>query len=174
MNEFQQLLQTLKQPEYLHVLLNPLPLYGLAMGMLALILALLLHSQPARLVGLAIIFVACVSVAAVGRYGHRGYDRVSAMSSGDAQQWLDVHQQRADRAKYAFYLTGLLALAAAAAEWKRPGAAVRLAVATLVLAMVSGALGGWVAHAGGQVRHPEFRDGPPAQPAAPHEHHHAH
>lgn len=174
MNELQIFLHALKQPEYLHILLNPLPMYGLAMGLLALVLALLLKSRPARVVALVLIVVACASVWPVVRYGHGGYDRVSAMSNNDAKQWLDVHQQRADRAKYVFYLTGLLALAALSAEWKLPKAALPLTVATFLLAVVSSGLGGWIAHAGGKVRHSEFRDGPPPQLVEHHEHDHSH
>ena len=32
--------RNLSQPEYIHVLINPLPVYGLAMGIIALIIAL--------------------------------------------------------------------------------------------------------------------------------------
>ncbi|MCG3147767.1 MAG: hypothetical protein PCFJNLEI_01208 [Verrucomicrobiae bacterium] len=176
MNELQLFLHALKQPEYLHVLLNPLPMYGLAMGLLALLLALLLRSRPARVVALVLVALSCASVWPVVRYGHGGYDRVSAMSNNEAKQWLDVHQHRADRAKYIFYLAGLLALAALAADWKFPRAALPLAVATLVLAVVSSGLGGWIAHAGGKVRHSEFRDGPPPNPIEPsqREEHHKH
>ena len=73
------------------------------MGLLALILALLLKSRPARIVALVLVAVACASVWPVTRYGHGGYDRVSSMSNNHAKQWLDVHQQRADRAQYIFY-----------------------------------------------------------------------
>ncbi len=174
MSEFQLFLKALGQPEYVHVLLNPLPLYGLGMGILALVLALLLKSRAARLVGLTIVVVACVSVWPVVRYGHGGYDRVYAMSYGDAQQWLDVHEKRAELGSLIFYLTALVALTAGVAEWKSPKAAVPLAIATLILALVASGLGGWIAHAGGKVRHSEFRDGPPPKPVDPHEHDHEH
>jgi uncharacterized membrane protein len=174
MNELEMFLQALKQPEYRHVLLNPVPMYGLAMGLLALVLALLLKSRPARAVASVLIAVACALVWPVVRSGHAGYDRVSAMSNTDAKQWLDVHQHGADRIKFVFYLTGLLAMASHAAEWKNSRAALPLAVATLVLAVVSIGAGGWIAHAGGKVRHSEFRDGPPPQPVEHRAHDHGH
>ncbi len=37
-------------PDYLHVLLNPIPVYGLAMGIIALLVAFALRSRPARVV----------------------------------------------------------------------------------------------------------------------------
>jgi hypothetical protein len=41
-------LKGLKQPEYIHVLINPLPVYGLAMGVIGLIIGLVLRSREAR------------------------------------------------------------------------------------------------------------------------------
>jgi hypothetical protein len=161
MNALQELLHALKQPEYGHVLLNPLPVYATAMGVLALAVALLARSQPAQRLGLLIVFIGCASVWPVVKYGHQGYDRVYAMSKPDAQQWLDVHQERADQLKYVFYLTGLIALAALIAHWQLLKPAMPLTIAALLLAAVCVGLGGWISQAGGKVRHSEFRDGPP-------------
>lgn len=169
MNELHQLLQSLKQPEYVHVLLNPLPVYATALGVIALAVALLARSQPAQRLGLLIVLIGCASVWPVVKYGHRGYDRVYAMSKGDAQQWLDVHRHRADQLQYVFYLTGVVALVALLAHWKLPKPATLLTVAALLLAMVCVGVGGWISQAGGKVRHSEFRDGPPATPLEHHE-----
>jgi len=57
----------------------------------------------------------------------------------------------------------LAALAAAAitAEFAAPKAAVSMAIATLILALVSLGVGGYIAYAGARVRHKEFRfEGP--------------
>src|ERR1041384_2014911 len=164
MDEMRLVLQHLKQPEYVHVLLNPLPLYALAMGVLALGIALLLRSKQAQVVALIVVIVGCASAYPVLHYGQRGYDRVYAMSNHDAQQWLDLHMQRAERFVYAFYLTGLVAIAALVALQKYPKAATPLALAALLLAAASVGIAGWISHAGGQVRHSEFREGPPPHP----------
>jgi hypothetical protein len=168
MSELLQILQTLKQPEYAHVLLNPLPVYGLAMGLLALVFGLLVRNAGARLTGLALVAVACLSVWPVAQYGHRGYDRVYAMSNDDAREWLDAHAGRAGRGAYVYYAAGLAALAAIAAPRKFPKASPALTAATLALAVAALGAGGWISHAGGQVRHPEFREGPPAVRAEQH------
>ncbi|MCG3150127.1 MAG: hypothetical protein PCFJNLEI_03605 [Verrucomicrobiae bacterium] len=174
MDELHLLLQHLRKPEYVHVLLNPLPVYALAMGVLALGIALLMRSRPAQVVALIVVLVGSASAYPVLRYGQRGYDRVYAMSNSDAQLWLDQHMHRAERFVFAFYLTGLLAVAALGALWKIPQAALPLAIATILIATVSIGIGGWISHAGGQVRHSEFRSGPPPK-ADEHdhsEHHH--
>jgi hypothetical protein len=41
-------LKDISQPEYIHVLINPLPVYGLAMGVIGLIIALTQRSRPAQ------------------------------------------------------------------------------------------------------------------------------
>lgn len=48
MTELHDFLQQLRQPEYVHVLLNPIPVYGMASGILALVVALILRSRPSR------------------------------------------------------------------------------------------------------------------------------
>lgn len=167
-SEWELFFDKLQQPEYLHVLLNPLPVYGTALGSVGLLVALLLRSRPAQLVALVLIVISAASTWLVVRYGHLGYDRVYAMSYGDAQQWLDVHAKRGTNFAYAFYLLAALALAAIGVPSKYPKAAVWVAIATLVLAVLCAGIGGWIAHAGGAVRHKEFREGPPRQAVEPH------
>lgn len=164
MPELKQLLDALKQPEYVHVLLNPLPVYGLAMALLALVAGLIARSKAAQATGLLLAVVACGSVWPVVEYGEHGYDRVLAMSNKDAQQWLQVHAHRADRYAFVFYVAAGLAAAALVAKWKIPKADLALTWLALAGVLVALAVGGWISHAGGQVRHAEFRNGPPVRP----------
>ena len=164
MTELELVLRHLRQPEYVHVLLNPLPVYATAMGVLALAVALLLRSRPAQVVGLIVVITGCLSAWPVIYYGHRGYDRVYSMSNHDAQQWLDLHQDRAEDFQYVFYGTAALAAVTLVGLWKFPRVAIRLAWVTLRATLLSVGAGGWIGHAGGQVRHSEFRDGPPPHP----------
>lgn len=168
MNDF---LQALKQPEYIHVLLNPIPVYGTLCGLVALIIALILRSRPAQIVAYVIVILSTLSVWPVSEYGDRAYDRVYSMSNHDAQQWLDVHVHRFDVAVYVFYATALAAAVALVLPKFRPRTQMPLAIATLVLVVASLATGGWISQAGGKVRHSEFREGPPPHPV-PHEEEH--
>ena len=170
MFEFHEFLHQFKQPEYIHVLLNPIPVYGTMCGILALIVALILRSRPAQIVAYVIVIFSTVSAWPVSEYGDHAYDRVYSMSNPDAQQWLDVHMHRADRGVYVFYATALVAAVALVLPRFRPRTRLPLAVATLVFALAALATGAWISRAGGKVRHSEFRDGPPPQPV-PHESH---
>lgn len=168
MSDFALLLKHLKQPEYVHVLLNPLPVYGMAAGAFILGVALLLRRSSEAVAALVWIALVGILTYPVLNYGHRGYDRVYAMSNSDAQQWLDVHADRAEKTKAVFYLTALVAIGALLTKKKWPKFSMPLTLASLFLAMVSAGLAGWISQAGGQVRHSEFRDGPPVMES----HHH--
>ncbi len=171
MTELHEFLQQLRQPEYVHVLLNPIPVYAMASGVLTLIVALILRSRPAQITAFVVVIFASLSVWPVGEFGERASDRVYAMSNKEAQQWLDVHMHRADLGEWVFYVTAAIAAAALVAPRFRPRAQLPLAFATLVLALVSLGVGAWISHAGGKVRHSEFRNGPPPNPV-PHEEEH--
>jgi hypothetical protein len=157
-------LQHLQKPEYVHVLPNPLPVYATAMGVLGLAVALLMRSKQAQAVALIVVLVGCASAYPVLHYGQCGYDHVYARSNPDAQQRLDVHMHRAEHFVYAFYLTALVALAALITGKRFPKPSTVLVILTLPMAGISIGIGGWINHAGGQVRHSEFREGPPPNP----------
>src|SRR4051812_47957888 len=91
-------------PEYLHVLINPLPVYGLAMGFLALAGALLLRSRRARMLALGITCLCGASAWPVYHYGEKSYTNVMSVADGPGAEWMDEHQRRAEKAIVAFYI----------------------------------------------------------------------
>ncbi|MGZ5538352.1 MAG: hypothetical protein ACXWG0_07475 [Chthoniobacterales bacterium] len=151
------MLEHFGNPEYLHVLLNPLPVYGLAVGLLGLIIALLTRTRAARVTALAIVFVSTISAAPVYHYGEAAYDRVLSMTDGDGRKWLEEHQRRGETLIYAFYAVAALAAGTLLSERFAPRASVVLALTTTVLAAATLGAGGYVAAAGGRIRHREFR-----------------
>lgn len=163
------MLDHLRNPEYLHVLLNPLPVYGLAVGLLGLIIALLARSSAARVAALAIVFVSAISAWPVYHYGEAGYDRVLAMADNDGRKWLDEHERRAEQLIYVFYGVAALAAAAIVSERFAPRAAFPLAIATALLAAATLGIGGYIASAGGRIRHREFRYVLPPENAKEHD-----
>jgi hypothetical protein len=151
------ILKGLEQPEYIHVLLNPLPVYGLAMGLVGLIVGLILRSRAARCSALTIILFASASAWPVSEYGQRGFDRVRGMSDSEGEKWLDEHMRRAEELVYIFYALALLALISIGAEWKESRVALPLVIATMILALGALGIGGYISYAGGHIRHKEFR-----------------
>ena len=159
------ILAHLKQPEYIHVLLNPLPIYGIALGALALVIAMTLKNRRAQITALILVFIGAGSTIPVVHYGDAGYDVIeSQMSSDQADAWLDAHGQRALRAMPAFYALIALSLIALFAPWKWPKTSTVLNALTLALAIFDFGLAGWIGYAGGQAMHKEFRAGMPPEP----------
>ena len=122
------------KPEYVHVLLNPLPVYGLAVGVLGLIIALLSKTRAARVTAPALVMVSAVSAWPVYQYGEAGYDRVKSMVDEAGDKWLDEHMRRGEQLIYVFYVVAALSAVGIVAEFASPKAAVPLAIATLIVA----------------------------------------
>jgi hypothetical protein len=165
LSAWESILAHLKQPEYIHVLLNPIPIYGLALGALALVIAMALKNRGAQITALILIFIGAGSTIPVIHYGDAGYDIIeSQISSDQADAWLDAHGQRALRAAPAFDTLIALSLIALLLPWKWPKSALVLNSLTLALTIVDFGLAGWIGYAGGQAMHKEFRAGMPAEP----------
>jgi hypothetical protein len=160
------ILRDLQQSEYLHVLLNPLPVYGLAIAVLGLIAALYLGTRGGQVTALVLIFACAASAWPVAHYGEAAESSVLAMADDDGQTWLKAHAHRADALIYFFYVLALVSAAAIFAPKKWPRTARPLAIATLMLAIVSLGAGFYIAHAGGKIRHREFRNAPPPKTEA--------
>lgn len=157
----------LQQPEYVHVLLNPIPVYGMAFAALLLLGGWIRKDSGVQTAALIAIAVVAALTWAAAEFGEEAYDRVLSMSSGDAQLWLKAHAARADKGVFVFYGTGILAVAALVARFKKKPVARPLVLVTLVLSFLCAGVGSWIAHAGGKIRHSEFREGPPPDAAAP-------
>ena len=164
------LLRDLRQPEYIHVLLNPLPVYGLLTGLIGLVIALVLKSRRAQLATLVLVLITSASAWPVYEFGQQGYDRVLSMADEAGQAWLDEHKQRGEDLIWIFYVLAALSAIAIAAPIKWPKASVPLAVAVILLSAVTLGSGVYIAYAGGRVRHREFRNEPPPPKRSEHEH----
>ena len=159
---FEAILRDLRQPEYLHVLLNPLPVYGLAVGLIGLLVAICVRSRAAMVVALVAVFVSAAAAWPVYEYGEQAYDRVLAMADKDGQAWLASHKERAEFLIWLFYALAILSAIALIAPVKWPRLSIWLGVAILVLGAITLGSGGYVAYAGGRIRHREFRiEAPP-------------
>src|SRR6266568_4720089 len=164
--------QHLNSPEYMHVLLNPIPVYGLAFGIVGLLSAIIARSRAAIVVSLVLVFLSGLSAWPTYHYGEAAYDRVKAMADTAGDQWLDEHMARGEKLIYAFYVLAGLAAVGMFAPMKWPRSSFPLAIATFVIGCTTLGIGAYIAYAGGHVRHREFRFEPPPQARADEHHHH--
>jgi dolichol kinase len=161
MNSWNALRENFGRPEYVHALLNPLPVYGLAVSIVALIIALLTRKRPALVIALCLVLLSSLAACPTYIYGEAAYDRVSAMSDESGGKWLDEHETRAKHWIAVFYVLAGLAFVALIAPARWPSSSLPLANATLVMAIITLCIGVWIAYAGGRIRHKEFRVGNP-------------
>jgi len=167
----------LQQPGYLHVLINHLPIIGTGVGLFGLIIALLLRSHVALVPALAIVLLSGVSAWPVYVTGSNAYRPIMKISDDPGRDWLDEHMERADRTTWIFYMMAGVVAVAIAAPLKWPKSAIPLGVIAALAAIAGVVTGGYIAQAGGLVRHVEFRVpgvSPPADPDASSQEHHHH
>ena len=160
----------LARPEYIHAAINHFPLIGLFVAMLALLAGLITRSRPVLLIGLGLVCLMALSIWPVYAYGEAGFDRVLSMADETGEAFLKYHAALAHRWAFLYYITAALGAIGLGLAWKRPSTLMASGIVVLVLASASLASGIAIAHAGGEVRHREFRTGPP--PEAQHEHEH--
>ena len=163
MNEFREFLDTLKQPEYVHVLLHPIPVYGLATALAAYLAGLAFKSRATQVVALALIVLTSASGWVVQHYGEEGTDRVETMITQKQKAWLDVHEERGERTVWMLYGTAAIAAVTLVSSALFPKGLSFFSSATVLAAAASLFLGLWTSHAGGQIRHKEFYQGPPPE-----------
>ena len=154
-------LRDLRQPEYVHVLLNPLPVYGLAIALIGLLVAICFRSRPSQIVTLALVLLTAAVAWPVYELGEQSSDRVLSMSDQDGGTWLHEHEERAERLIPFFYVLAALSLGAILLPIKFPKLALLLALTTLLFGVVVLGMGGYIAQAGVKIRHREFRTVPP-------------
>ncbi|MGD9896188.1 MAG: proline-rich domain-containing protein [Candidatus Methylacidiphilaceae bacterium] len=163
MNEFHEFLDTLKQPEYVHVLLHPIPVYGLATALAAYVTGLAFKSRATQVVALALIILTSASGWLVQHYGEEGVDRVETMVTQKQKAWLDVHEERGERTTWMLYGTAAISALTLVSSALFPKGLSFFSSATVLAGVASLLLGIWTSHAGGQIRHKEFYQGPPPE-----------
>lgn len=147
------------------MLLNPVPIYGLAIGLAGLLLAIITRSRTALVIALVLVFLSGLSAWPTYYYGEAAYDRVTGSGDSIADQWLTKHMARGEKWIAAFYVLAGLAVVGMLAPIKWPRTSLPLAIVTLVVGCGTLGIGGYIAYAGGHVRHKEFRFEQPSPPA---------
>lgn len=155
------ILHDLQQPEYIHVLTNPLPVYGLAAGLIGLFIAICQRSRPATIAALIIVLISGAAAWPVYEYGQQAYDRVLSIADNDGRAWLSQHRERAQNLIWIFYALAVLSGVGLIVPMKWPRSSTWFAITVLILGVISLGAGGYISYAGGRIRHREFRLEPP-------------
>ena len=160
----EQFLAEWANPAYRHLLINHLPIIGLAAGALALFIAIVMRSRAAQIPALFVILLMAASAFPVHRTGEQAYKPVRHLADDAGAEWLDLHSDRADSGMPAFYILTGLALIALVVPLKWPRTALPLAILIFLGSVACVGVGGWIAQAGGPIMHAELRPAAPAMP----------
>ena len=144
------LLRDLQQPEYLHTLLNPLPIYGLGIALLGLVIATLIRSRAAQVTALVLVLICAASIWPTMHYGERAADRMAVLADEDGRAWLAAHGERAEKLAYVYYALAIVTAAALLVPRKWPKFALPLTILTIALALGSLGAGAYIGSAGGK------------------------
>ena len=86
------------------------------------------------------------------------------MADNDGRAWLAEHKERAEHLIWLFYALAILSAIGLIVPAKWPKSSLPIAIAVLLLGLISLGTGGYIAYAGGRIRHREFRtESPPKQ-----------
>ena len=141
-------LDILNKPEYIHVVLNHLVIYGTILGALALAVSLILRSRTAQITALIVTLIAAASAYPVLVSGQRAYKTIRGLTDDAGAEALDEHMDRAEKTIGVFYLLALFALAGLVVPIKWPKTGLPLTATTLVLALVCFGLSLYIAQEG--------------------------
>ncbi len=106
-SEITSLWQSLGEPEYLHLLLEPLPLYGLALGLLLLLITSFSREKICRLVAVILLGASCLSVAPYLSCRLSATPRILATRPVSFGPAIEAQTQLRQRAAWAYYLGAL-------------------------------------------------------------------
>jgi hypothetical protein len=151
----------LENPAYRHVLLNHLPITGLALSACVLGWGLFEDRWAGVAFGLALVAATSLSAALVLQSGDQAYPFLFDQLDGDGQAWLDHHAFLAERFGRALPVNGLLAALAIGLGIRRIAWRRRLGVALLATSLACLAAAAIIAEAGGRIRHVELRTSRP-------------
>src|SRR5581483_3642856 len=141
--------------------INHFPLIGVFVALLALATGLVTKQRPVMLTGVALVAVMALSIWPVFSFGEAGYDRVLSMSDEAGEGFLKYHAVLAHRWAFLYYITAGVAALTLGLSWKWGRVLIPGSIAALILGIASLVAGIAIAQAGGEVRHREFRSGPP-------------
>jgi hypothetical protein len=130
--------QSVRDPEYAHLLLESLPLYGLGIGLTFLIVAFLVGERKTRLLALAVMALSCASVWPYLSFLLEATPRILATRPVSFGEMIEKQTQlRQDTAwvYYAMAAISSLAMALTKSRYARHG---------VLMAVVSGVLTFWM------------------------------
>jgi len=110
--ELSTLWQSVRDPEYAHLLLESLPLYGLAFGLTLLVVSFVVNERKCRLLAFGFIFISCASVWPYLDFRLEATPRILATRAVSYGPIIQAQTQLRQDTAWAFYLMAGITLVA--------------------------------------------------------------
>jgi hypothetical protein len=110
--ELTNLWQSVRDPEYAHLLMESLPLYGLAFGVTLLVVAFVVNERKCRLLALGIIFVSSASVWPYLDFRLKATPRILATRAVEYGPIIQEQTQLRQDTAWAYYIMAAVTLIA--------------------------------------------------------------
>lgn len=148
---------------HLHLLTNHLQIFVTLSGLFAMAVGLWRNNRGITQVALTLVFLGIAGGILTFWFGQQAYKPVRGLADEMGQDWLDLHMERAEQVVWVFWAACAAVAMAWVLGWKQHRLAIPAAMVAGALGFASLGLSGWIADAGGKIRHPELRQ-PPGKP----------
>ena len=146
---------------HVHLLLNHIPVLGVALGLVVLALAAARHHTVMARWALVLFVISALAAIPTYLTGEPAEDLVES-AAGDVEAWVEPHEEAALISLV--LVEGLGVLSIIGLWMSRDGPTLNRGVMALILVLAAITAGSltWTANLGGQIRHSEIRGGPPS------------
>jgi len=141
---------------HFHLLVNHIPIIGGALVLILLAYAMAVRSTEITRAALGLTVLVSLGTIPVFLSGHQAHHLMQHMA-GISLERIEEHEERAEPAAIAVWVTGGFALLGLIASLGGRPTAKWAAWGTLVLLLVANAMLAWAAKVGGEISHPEVR-----------------
>ncbi|MGI9244490.1 MAG: hypothetical protein ACR2RV_27060 [Verrucomicrobiales bacterium] len=164
LREFTHLTEKLKDPEYLHLLLEPIMIWGLGIGLIAFLFAFFFGERKMQMVALAVIVISALAVGPYLDQRAQADERVVKLR-GDVKELIEESQERRRGSRGAYMLVAALAglTMLMGAHKGLPG--MLAGIGTAVVGTVVVIHGAWLHLKDAEIYHPNIRVVESAAPA---------
>jgi hypothetical protein len=156
LREFAHLTEKLKDPEYLHLLLEPLMIWGLGIGVIAFLLAFFFGERKMQLVALAVIIISSLAVVPYLEQRAAADARVVKLRS-DVKELIEESQERRHDSRGAYLLVASLAGLTALMGAHKGMVGMLAGIGTAVAGSIVVVHGAWLHLKDAEIYHPNIR-----------------
>jgi hypothetical protein len=158
-------------PAHWHLLLNHVPVVGLAFSILLLISSLIMKNRTLALAGLVAVVLSALMLIPVYLTGEPAEEVIENTAGVNPDPFLEEHEEAAEPAMIAMQILGAAALIVLFLNLRAGKYSPALTTFITISAIIVFFILGRVALVGGDIRHTEIRDGISGQTVSPVEDH---